>query len=66
MENDDHPRGRLLTRREALALSRGVSPAALGIIGDAEIELGRYPAGFATFARMAAPPMTFRDCELKT
>ena len=40
--------------RKALALSRGVSPAALGIIGDAEIELGRYPAGFATFARMAA------------
>ena len=40
--------------KQALALSRGVSPAALGIIGDAEIELGRYPAGFATFARMAA------------
>ena len=40
--------------KTALTFSRGASPAALGIIGDAEIELGRYPAGFATFARMAA------------
>ena len=36
----------------ALTLSRGVAPSALGIIGDAEIELGRYPGGFATFEAM--------------
>ena len=38
--------------REALALAP-TSAAPLGIIGDAQLELGRYPAAFATFDRLA-------------
>jgi len=46
--------------REALALgekARRVSPTTAGVygvIGDAEVELGRYPQAFAAFDRMAA------------
>lgn len=42
----------LLRGREALALAP-TSVAPLGIIGDAQLELGRYPAAFATFDRLA-------------
>jgi tetratricopeptide (TPR) repeat protein len=44
--------------REALALGRRArelapdSAAPLGVVGDALLELGRYPAAFATFDRM--------------
>jgi tetratricopeptide (TPR) repeat protein len=38
--------------RTALALAP-TSAAPLGIIGDAQLELGRYPAAFATFDRLA-------------
>jgi tetratricopeptide (TPR) repeat protein len=40
--------------RRALTLSHGFSPAALGMIGDASVELGRYPQGFAAFERLGA------------
>ena len=46
--------------REALALgerARRISPTTAGVygvIGDAEVELGRYPQAFAAFDRMAA------------
>ncbi|MGH3036859.1 MAG: tetratricopeptide repeat protein, partial [Gaiellaceae bacterium] len=43
---------RVLARR-ALALNP-YSAAALGILGDANVETGRYPAAFAAFDRMAA------------
>jgi tetratricopeptide (TPR) repeat protein len=36
----------------ALTLSHGFSPAALGMIGDASVELGRYRQGFAAFERL--------------
>jgi tetratricopeptide (TPR) repeat protein len=45
---------------EALVLGRRAAAAApgtaapLGVVGDAQLELGRYPAAFATFDRMAA------------
>ena len=45
--------------REALALgrqARGISPTTggvYGVIGDAQIELGHYPAAFSAFDRMA-------------
>ena len=39
--------------RRAVSLSHGFSPAALGIVGDAQLELGRYPQAFATFAQLA-------------
>jgi len=38
--------------RRALAIAP-TSAAPLGIIGDAQLELGRYPAAFATFDRLA-------------
>jgi tetratricopeptide (TPR) repeat protein len=39
--------------RQALALSPSTS-STWGIIGDAELELGRYPAAFAAFSHMAS------------
>lgn len=38
--------------QRALTLSHGFSPAALGMIGDASVELGRYRQGFDAFARL--------------
>ena len=38
--------------RRALTLSNGFSPAALGMIGDASVELGRYEQGFAAFEQL--------------
>ncbi|MDX6596984.1 MAG: hypothetical protein QOE87_871 [Gaiellales bacterium] len=38
--------------QRALALSNGFSPAALGMIGDASVELGRYEEGFKAFAQL--------------
>ena len=38
--------------QRALTLSHGFSPAALGMIGDASVELGRYQEGFDAFARL--------------
>ena len=34
------------------ACSQGGSPSALAIVGDAQVELGRYPEAFATFDRL--------------
>lgn len=36
----------------ALALSHGFSPESYGLVADADIELGRYPVGFAAVQRM--------------
>jgi tetratricopeptide (TPR) repeat protein len=38
--------------QRALTLSHGFSPAALGMIGDASVELGRYRQGFEAFTRL--------------
>ena len=38
--------------QRALTLSNGFSPAALGMIGDASVELGRYQQGFDAFAQL--------------
>jgi tetratricopeptide (TPR) repeat protein len=46
-------RGALALGERALALSAGGSQSALAIIGDAQVELGRYPEAFATFDRLA-------------
>ncbi len=40
--------------REALALSGGFAPSALAIIGDAQVELGRYDEAFATIDALGA------------
>ena len=45
-------RAALRLGQRALTLSHGFSPAALGMIGDASVELGRYPQGFAAFERL--------------
>lgn len=44
--------GALALGRRGLALTEGASPVALGVIGDAQTELGRYDAALATFTRM--------------
>lgn len=46
-------RGALTLGERALGLSGGGSQSALAIIGDAQVELGRYPEAFATFDRLA-------------
>ncbi len=38
--------------RHGLALTDDASPVALGVVGDAQVELGRYDAALATFTRM--------------
>lgn len=40
--------------RRGLALTGGYSAPALGVVGDAQLELGRYREAFATFERMGA------------
>ena len=45
-------RGALRLGRRALTLANGFSPAALGMIGDASVELGRYQRGFDAFAQL--------------
>jgi tetratricopeptide (TPR) repeat protein len=45
-------RGALRLGQRALSLSHGFSPAALGMIGDASVELGRYQQGFEAFAQL--------------
>jgi tetratricopeptide (TPR) repeat protein len=45
-------RAALRLGQRALELSHGFSPAALGMIGDASVELGRYPQGFAAFEQL--------------
>ena len=42
----------LVLGRRAQDLSNGFSPAALGIIGDSLVELGRYDQAFAAFQKM--------------
>ena len=40
--------------QQAVRMTNGFSPAAKAIVGDAEIELGRYPAAFRTITELGA------------
>jgi tetratricopeptide (TPR) repeat protein len=46
--------GALSLGQQAVRMTNGFSPAAKAIVGDAEIELGRYPAAFRTISELGA------------